>query len=447
MIFDTSNILGRIKKVKLRSCLMRSQWLPLWRLERYQLERLRCLVWHIYRNVPYYRDIFRKNNLEPDDFTSLKDLKKLPVLTREDIANNLDRLISRKAEKKHLILKSTSGSTGTPVSFYRDEREEYINYAFIDRAYAAVGGRIYWRSVWIRQRPFVEKKIDAGYIYEPRFRQVTLPVHRCGRNYWEEKLALIKQYKPAYILANPYLLYDLALYAKENKIGGLHFKFVMSAFENLYPYQRKVIEEQFQCKVYSRYECQERAVSAFECRQQAGFHLDMEKSIVEIIDIGGREVPHGKPGRLIATSLRNLAMPLIRYDIGDTASLSDAQCPCGRGLQLLQSLDGRSSQVIRYKDKTLCENDLSFAVMKCKHIKAVQFVQEKEEELSVNIVKKDGFSEEEARDLGRYLHALIDERLHIKMHFVDFIPFTPMGKFPLIISRLARQSKRQENER
>jgi len=383
--------------------------------------------------------------LEPDDFKSPKDLKKLPVLTREDIANNLDRLISKKAKKKHLILKSTSGSTGTPVRFYRDEREEYINYAFVDRAYAAVGGRIYWRSVWIRQRPFIEEKTNASYIYEPRFKQLTLPAHRCGRNYWEEKAALIKQYKPAYILANPYLLYELALYAKEKGISGLRFKFIMSAFENLYPYQRKVIEEQFQCKVYSRYECQERVISGFECQWQAGFHLDMEKSIVEVIDEEGEEVPPGKPGRIITTSLRNFAMPFIRYDIGDIGSVSDTPCRCGRGLRILQSLDGRSSQVIRYGDKTLCENDLSFAVMRCKCVKAMQFIQEREGELLVNVVKKEGFSEDDAGDLDRYLHELIDERLRVNLHFVDSIPFTPMGKFPLIISKLAGEAAGKVN--
>lgn len=445
MIFDISHIPGRIKKMRLRRSLMRWQWSSAWRLERYQLERLKCLIRHAYRNVPYYRDIFRKNNLGPGDFNSLKDLKKLPVLTRDDIVNNLDRLLSKKAERKHLTLKSTSGSTGIPVSFYRDEREEYLNYAFIDRAYAAIGGRIYWRSVWIRQRPFVEDKITAPYIYDSHFRQLTLPVHRGGKNCWEENIGLIKQYKPAYIFANPYILYDLALYVKEKGIDGLRFKFIMSGFENLYPYQRKVIEEQFQCKVYSRYECQERAVSAFECRQQAGFHLDMEKSIVEIIDAQGKDSPPGTTGRLIMTSLRNITMPLIRYDIGDMGSLSDTPCSCGRGLRILQSLNGRSSQVIRYGNKTLCENDLSFAVMRCKRVKAMQFVQEQEGELLVNIVRRDGFSEEDARDLDRYLRELIDERMRISLHYVDYISSTAMGKFPLIISKLAKEASQKVN--
>jgi phenylacetate-CoA ligase len=436
VIFNGSDIAGRIKKIKFRRSLMRSQWLPVWRLEQYQLLRLKCLVRHIYRDVPYYRDIFRKNRLEPGDFKSIQDLKKLPVLTRQDLVNNLDSLLSRKAQKKHLILKSTSGSTGTPVSFYHDEREEYRNYAFFDRAFASVGARMHWRSVWIRQRPFSERNSAARYIYEPHFKQLTLPAHRGGKNYWEEKIDLIKQYKPEYLVANPYLLCDLAFYAKENKISVLRFKFIMSAFENLYPYQRKIIEEEFQCKVYSRYECQERAVSAFECERQEGFHLDMEKSIVEIIDRDGKEVPLGRPGRLITTSLHNFAMPLIRYDIGDIASLSDVPCSCGRSLQLLRSLNGRSSNVIRYKDKRLCENDLSFVVMRCKNIKAVQFIQEEEEGLLVNIVKKDNFSEDDARDLIRNLHEIIDERLHIKLDFLDFIPCTSMGKFPLIISKM-----------
>ena len=320
-----------------------------------------------------------------------------------------------------------------PLSFYQDKRIQYIHSAFLHRAFSAVGIKGCWRNVWIWERPFVEGKVKARHIYEPHFRRLTLPLRYSQENIWEERIRFMKQFKPVYINANPYLLYEFASYVRERGINDLHFKFFISSFENLHAQQRKVIEEQFQCKVYDRYACHERAVSAFECTRQNGFHVDMENSVVEIVDKDGVALPAEKSGRLITTSLHSFIFPFIRYDIGDVASLSDSLCPCGRGLQLLATIDGRASQVIRYKDKSVYQNALTSAVMSCKSIKMAQFIQENEETVSVNIVKKDGFSQDDAQKLVQYLHALIDERLRITLHFVDSICLTPMGKFPFIV--------------
>jgi phenylacetate-CoA ligase len=422
----------------LRFCrfLAASQWFPRLKLEQYQTERLKLLLNHAYKNVPYYTEIFIRNKLTPDDFNSIRDLRKLPLLTKEDIIKNMDKLISRKIDKKYLFSISTSGTTGTPMRFYRDRRYEHTHFAFYQRMLASLGISIYRRGVIIWLRPFVLNDISDKYLYLAHAKQLTLATFHKGLPCWEEKLEFIRKFKPAYIRAGSSVLYDFACYLKEHNINDIVFECVFSSFENLFPHQRQLIEEQFKCKVYNYYVSQERVVSTFECLRQDGMHIDMERGVAEIIDDNGELLPDGKSGRIIATPLHIFAMPLIRYDTGDIGSVSEAPCPCGRGLPLLQSFDGRISEVIRYKDKLMCPSAFSAVLCKFPNIKECQFVQEKETEVVMNIVRRDGFSEDDAKRLIEYLHSLIDEGLGIKLNFVDHIPRTKMGKFQLVISKL-----------
>jgi len=84
------------------------------KIEQLQKEKLQKLLLHSYKNVPYYREVFKERNLKPEHITSSRDLEKLPILTKDLIAQNIP---PRKLSKQH-----TGGSTGEPLSFYIDKR-------------------------------------------------------------------------------------------------------------------------------------------------------------------------------------------------------------------------------------------------------------------------------------------------------------------------------------
>ena len=87
-------------------------------IEAYQNEKLRSLVRHAYENVPFYRERWQSLGITPEDIRSREDLAKLPILTKEDVRQNLDRLLSRNASRDELVLKHTSGTTGKALHFY-----------------------------------------------------------------------------------------------------------------------------------------------------------------------------------------------------------------------------------------------------------------------------------------------------------------------------------------
>jgi phenylacetate-CoA ligase len=98
------------------------QWFPRERLKEYQEERLRLLIKHAYENVPYYNEVMKGRKLTPDDITTVEDLPRLPVLTREIVKDRLDDLVDKNTKRSQLIDGSTNGTTGSPLKLYWDNR-------------------------------------------------------------------------------------------------------------------------------------------------------------------------------------------------------------------------------------------------------------------------------------------------------------------------------------
>jgi phenylacetate-CoA ligase len=117
---------------------------------------------------------------------------------------------------------------------------------------------------------------------------------------------------------------------------------VLTTGEVLHPFQRAAIEAQFRCQVYDAYGGDGMDV-AFQCGHSSGYHINAEAVLVEVLDEAGHPVSAGQEGQIVLTNLNNLAMPFVRYAIGDLGSLRAEPCPCGRGLPLLDHVAGRSS--------------------------------------------------------------------------------------------------------
>src|SRR5262249_55637025 len=115
---------------------------------------------------------------------------------------------------------------------------------------------------------------------------------------------------------------------------------MITSAEVLTPDERDLLEEVFCCPVFNRYGCREVGVIASECPAHRGMHVMAEGLYLEI-ERDGRPAAPGGPGCLLLTDPLNLAMPLIRYRVGDVGSWDEGPCPCGRGLPRLKEVAGR----------------------------------------------------------------------------------------------------------
>lgn len=423
-----------------RNLLRQSQWWPRWKLEQYQIKRLKQLLIYAYNNVPYYTEIFKKYNLQPSDFNSIKDLQKLPILSKEDVVKNFDKLVSKRVNRKHLEFVTTSGSTGKPMPFYVHCRERYYRNAMWYRSLSWANVKAGQRCIHLWSSPFLGQKFNK--IYTRKFLGNVLSLSTVPHSFdvLGQYLRIIKRFNPVYVWGNPSMLYRLACYAQAHNTNNIKFRSFISVYENLFPHQREQIEKQFKCKVYNYYGLMERSICASECPAHEGMHIGAEFGILEILDEKGEALPEGHSGRMVATRLDSHAMPLIRYETGDIGSISNEPCSCGRGLPILKSLDGRSNEVLRYNSKIIYSATLAALMRKYKNvfknIKECQFIQENEDKISVNIVKRAGYSKNDSHRLIRLLRNMIDEGLTIKLNFLNHIPRTRMGKFKFIISKI-----------
>jgi phenylacetate-CoA ligase len=157
---------------------------------------------------------------------------------------------------------------------------------------------------------------------------------------------LLERLRPRVVVGFSHALYEIARRLVENGIPVRPPCGVVAAAEKLYPHQRNVIERGFGAPVYDRYGCREVMIIGAECPEHAGLHVAVDNLYVEFVRDGIPCKP-GEAGDVLLTDLHNYGMPLIRYRVGDVGSWNGEPCRCGRGLPLMNALEGRTLDFIR----------------------------------------------------------------------------------------------------
>ena len=108
---------------------------------------------------------------------------------------------------------------------------------------------------------------------------------------------------------------------------------------------RAALNNAFDAPVYDIYGTSETKEIAWQC-SHGGMHLNSDVVRLEVLDDAGRGLPAGEEGNLVATSLVNHAMPLLRYLTGDRGALLSETCTCGRSSPLLGVVSGRLADML-----------------------------------------------------------------------------------------------------
>ncbi len=416
----------------------KNQWRSTSDLEDYQNEKLKRLIAHAYESVPYYREVMNGLKLKPADIGSIRDMYKLPVLTKEDIKQNYSRLISSKFKKSRLRTGHTSGTTGSPLDLVYDIQTCVVHHVADWRQknwaglvygspFASLQGRV---IVPIRQKspPFWRKNYINNQLFMSSFhlKEETLPC------YFEK----LKKDGIQFIEGYPSTIYILAMYLNNRRLT-FPLKAVLTSSETLFESQREAIEKAFCCRVFDYYGMAERAVFATECEEHQGHHLNMDYGITEFLDNDNNPVRTGEPGRIVATGLHNLAMPLIRYQTNDSCSLKRNMCSCGRGFPLMSDVATKDESIVTLPDgRLISPSVLTHPFKPMKNILKSQIIQEEMDAFVVKIVKKPEFSQREEENLLSAFKERLGNDIHIQFEYMDTIPRTKNGKFKWVVSKI-----------
>lgn len=424
-----------------RDLLAKTEWFSRSELEAYQDERLRTVVKHAYETVPFYRRRFDECKLKPSDIQGQGDLPKIPLLTRDDVRAHFDDLRSRDVSRYSMRTGHTSGTTGSPLTIGYDRETVWMTYAVLDRHYRWTGSNL--------ARGGDRVAIARGNVIVPLAQQ-TPPFWRFNWTHNHLLLSsfhLSKKNLPAYFDAlvrfSPAVLdgYPSTLYVLAKYLQGCGKTFpvraVLTSSETLYDFQRQVIEERFNCRVFDYYGMAERVVFSGECERHEGHHLAMEYGVAEVVDSQGHPVPLDTVGKLVGTSLHNMTMPLIRYVTNDMTSLREKSCSCGRGLKIMDDVTTKAEDMLTLKDGRLISPSVlthPFKPLDC--IEGSQIVQTDCQTVIVRLIPGPTYTEAHTQHLITELTARLGQDVRVEVQMVDRLEQKASGKFKWVISHV-----------
>jgi phenylacetate-CoA ligase len=421
--------------------LQASQWWSKEQLEEYQLSQLNKLLEHAYDNVPYYTKVFDEHGLTPRDVWDYEDLERLPLLTKETIRSKFSELKATNYPSQKFEYVTTGGSTGVPLGFYYEKGVSRAKeWAFIRTLWGRVGYRFSHKCVVLKGARI--KSAETGKYWETALarRWLVLSSYHITEDNAPRYIDTIARFKPRFIQAYPSTITLLANFMKKN--GKKPFPTVHAIFcgsENLYPWQRELLESAFNSRVFSWYGHSEMGALAGECELSTRYHIFPEYGYLELVDKHGNVITQdGVVGEIVTTGFNNMLFPLIRYKTGDFASFSKGTCECNRQYKLLDSVEGRLQEYIVANNGRLIPVTTIFNIHSgvFDNVQQFQFYQEKEGELVVRIIKRQKYTESDSNRIQKALLERLGSDMRLGFDFVDNIPRSEIGKFKFLVQKL-----------
>lgn len=320
-------------------------------IARWKATRLSALFTSAVRDVPFFRERLQADAVLGD----------FPILTKELIRAHFKELMppavraeyeahqGRCPRRYGWLEVKTGGSTGTPLAVlhgpdFRDDdratrliQHERCGFPF---------GTPYFR-LWGSMHDINQMKDSWKHRAMTRLAgERVLNAFRMEAADLDAHLAALADSGIRFLMAYTDAAYQLALHARQRGGAAPRLDAIMACAGTLTPDIRATLGEEFGARVHNKYGSRDAGEMACDCEQ--GRLHELSGSVhLEVVDSTGRPCAPGVSGRLLVTCLENAVFPIIRYEIGDVAAWSGEACPCGRGMPVLERLEGRASDFVR----------------------------------------------------------------------------------------------------
>jgi phenylacetate-CoA ligase len=366
--------------------------------------------------------------------SELSVLADFPVVNKEIIRSDADAYISSKYKKESLFGVTTSGSTGTPFKVFKDKgkltRHHAENIYFSELAGFYPGTRLYYLRVWnsVNRKSRILSWIQNLVMYDTGYLSL-------------EKMAGFFQSLKADKQSKTLLTYasnceGIIRYIEETgiKADNLNVKSIITISETLPEHTKTKLKESFKCPVISRYSNMENGFIAQQCIEENNeYHINTASFHIELLAMDKDEpVQPGKMGRVVITDLFNYAMPLIRYDTGDIATLRE-DSSCSLKTPVFKGIEGRRMDFIYSSAGHLLSPGVIANTMWKYPVRQFQFIQQSEKEYYMKLnPNKQGRPDE--KKLLSELKNYLGEDAVISFDYVDEIPVLASGKRKKIVN-------------
>lgn len=403
------------------------------------LARLKAIIKHAKQTSVYYAKAFADYGISEETINSLDDIQRFPFLTRDILRERLPEIISGGTILPCWAQSATGGTTSSPVVFYCDDKALWKKNAFtrvIDGWFGRkTGDRVAF--LWGAPQDMSGRPTIGSQLRNITYRHsLMVPSAPLDDQILSDHYQKLYQWQPSFLQAYPTPLHELCLYMQQNGLSLPSLKAVSVTAETLYHGHRQLIEETLNLQLYNWYGSRELGRVASECECHTGMHINEPSVYVEIEP--DSLLPDGC-GHLIVTDLLNRATPFIRYRTGDIASFVEGECPCGRSLRRIASIEGRLTDLIVLPGgRKVPGVSLTNRVVKdFLEISEMQIVQKTVTEFLVRYVKGPNFKVSTLDGFLESFYSLLDMRVSVDFEELRRLPRERSGKVRFVISHVS----------
>lgn len=405
--------------------------LSLRQLRLLQKERYKKLLDFAIDHSEYYRETIG----EIDKANDINYITRLPIIDKEKIRSNIDRVVAQTKEK--LEKSKTGGTTGKSLEVKNFARNSQERFAFLDDFRSRFGYELGKKTAWfsgkslltsrdVRKRRFW--KTDP--FYHVRYYS-TFHIKDDFLKYYVENMI---KFKPEYLVGFPSTMLEIAKFGLSNKYDypAGSIKAVFPTAETITTESRYFIEKFFKTRIYNQYASSEGAPFIFEC-ERGNLHLELQSGVFEVLDEDGRS---SESGRLVVTSFTTEGTPLIRYDIGDSITLEDMgrTCTCGNNNPMVREILGRIDDYLYSPENGKVNlGNISNTLKDTYGIIRFQGVQNQLDKIELSVVvDRRIYSKEVEKIFVKNWRDRIGYGMELAIVYVDDIPVEKSGKYRII---------------
>lgn len=397
-----------------------------------QETRLQEFLGHCRARSPYFRTLLEGVDLEQ---FSVADMIELPVLEKNTLLEELDEITTIK--RRNALVQSTGGTTGNSMEVFFDVEDMQERFAFIDVFRSKFGYSLGEKILWCTGKEIIARADQTfgrfykhDYLNNIRFLSTFHLTEDTFPRYWKA----IRSFSPKYILGFPSFVSDLCRYAEDSglTLGGVRAFFPTA--ETVTDLHRTAVRRVFGCATIDQYASSEGAPFIIQCHL-GRYHIQPHTGVFEIVD---EDVRPSDSGEMLVTSFSTRGTPLIRYRIGDCATLAgaDASCDCGFGGQLVSTIDGRMDDtLVTPAGSKISAANFSNIVKQTKGILKFQVRHVANDVMEVFVVPGETFDSRQEQNLVAAFEERVGRDMQVVVKRVGNIANESSGKF-LMVKRL-----------
>jgi phenylacetate-CoA ligase len=395
---------------------------------------LKSVVGSALRDVPYYRkrdgNEIRIDTME--DFENFIDF-----IDKDTVLENFDAFISTAVDLSDYDRGTTGGTSGKPLTLLAPKNRYAVELASMHSIWAGAGFNFDVRAVIRNHR----LKQDEYFRVNPFTREMIFDGFRLNDDYFAVMYNLMRHYRIRFLHCYPSVAYEFANFLYDRKLDVSFMTAFLSGSENVFAYQKDLIQGRLGIRFYNWYGHSEKLILAGNCPDSDLYHVEPAYGYFELIDSENHVIREpGKIGEMVGTAFHNPGMPLIRYRTGDFAEYVGERCPvCGRGATVIRNIVGRWSgdRIYNRDGSFVTTTALNLHTHLLSVISGLQYIQREKGELEILIVKSPDYQASDDADFYRHFRERLDPHTRVNIRYVDRLIRQPNGKFLHIISNVA----------